>query len=405
MLALAVLAPAAAHAAGPVGIAVDGEGTSYAGFGSGGLTRYQLGTGARIDEWKTPVADANGLLGPIVAIAAAPAGTSANGGAVWVLDANLRVQEFSPTGSFLRGFRLDPCDASESPAPGVRGGLDVTSDSIYVAHPCANAVLRFKVSDLPARGSTVVAPAAMAQVYMPHGISTPDEPSAPGAGFLFVAEPLRVLRLDPTTLADGCTVPVTHTGRPDDVFVAGAQGRLFVSETENSSPGYSHRIYAYDGDGAGNFNEAFHVGGPGSDLGRFNGVRSFDVFTPPGGPGPNIFVADFGNERVQRLSADASGFTYWASPAPDPGPFVDDVAPSVKSATLRRLRGDWVLRVEAVDAESGLFELGIGKRRRGEFKTRPFERSTEVSGPRRVKFVQVGDLSGNLSKVVKVRRG
>ena len=73
-------------------------------------------------------------------------------GNVWILDTNRRVQEFSRSGTYIRGFQLEACDPGISPDPLLRGGLDVTNDMIYVVHPCADRVYRYEKSSLDAEG-------------------------------------------------------------------------------------------------------------------------------------------------------------------------------------------------------------------------------------------------------------
>ena len=319
-LAVAVAGVAAAAqvatAAGPIAIGVDDEGRSDAGFASGAVTRYRLGDGQGLGAWTTQVANADGRLGPIMAIDVAPAGAVANGGNVWILDANRRVQEFTRGGAYIRGFRLDACDSSNDPQPGEEGGIDVTADAVYVAHPCGDRVLRYALAALPVSGTSVAVPAATVDVYAPHGIAAQTSATAPVATrYVYVAQALSsvVRRFDLVSLALVGEAPGGHSGRYDDVFVD-VTGVLFVAES-NGDPGYDDRIYQYD---AGSV-EVRGIGGPGTDPGLLDDARAFDVFpqtaAPPAG---NVFVADTGNERIQRMSED--GFTFWTASAVDPGP-------------------------------------------------------------------------------------
>ena len=308
--------PASAVAAGPSAIAVDDAGTSYVGFPSGAVARYRLGDGQSLGAWSTQVADADGRLGPVMAMDVAPAGASLNGGNVWILDANRRVQEFTRSGGFVRGFRLDACDGSNDPQPGREGGIDVTADAVYVAHPCGDRIHRYALAALPAAGTSAAVPAATQGVYAPHGIAAQTSSTAPvQTRHLYVAQSLSsvVRQFDPTSLAEVGDAPGGHSGRYDDVFID-VTGLLFVVES-NDIPGYDDRIFQYDASGA----EVVNIGGPGALPGLLNDPRAFDVFPQTGvPPSGNVFIADTGNERIQRMTDD--GFTFWAVPAGDPGP-------------------------------------------------------------------------------------
>ena len=248
-----------------------------------------------------------------------------NGGGVWVLDANRRVQEFTRDGAFVRGFRLGPCDGSNDPVPAAKGGLEVTAAAIYVAHPCADSIERFPASALPTAG-TGSPPSVRASVYSPHGIAAPaSTPSPPGPEALHVTQPRSsaVRRYDLSTLAQiGDAAPITHTGSPDDVHLGGdaGEGRIIVSETQNPAAGYAHRVYAYQST-AGAYTEIFNLGGLGSAPGQLNGAGSLDAVE--GGLAASIVVADRANQRIQRLSAASpsdAGNVIWVSGASDPGP-------------------------------------------------------------------------------------
>ncbi len=201
-IAAAALAwPTASPAAGPTAVATDSDGIVYAGFASGAVSRYRAVDGAPLAGWQTQVEDVIGSMGPIVAMDVAPAAGVSNGGQVWVLDANRRVQEFSRAGEFIRGFRLGPCEDAEDPAPAAKGGIDVTDRAVYVAHPCAHRIERVALSDLPPAGAGTP-PSESADVYWPHGIAAPSLQ----AGASRLTGPVR----DPTAQ------PGDQAVRPDD---------------------------------------------------------------------------------------------------------------------------------------------------------------------------------------------
>ncbi|HEX3874564.1 MAG TPA: hypothetical protein VHW26_10500, partial [Solirubrobacteraceae bacterium] len=134
---LALAAPAVAEAAGPTAIGQDAQGTSYVGFATGGKIERFDAQGNQLASWGAPGTGA-GQLGPVAAISVGPTGN------VWVLDTNDRVQQFTPGGTFVSGTTLPSCGGG-TPNPLTRGGLEVTATQIFVAHPCANEVIRMNL--------------------------------------------------------------------------------------------------------------------------------------------------------------------------------------------------------------------------------------------------------------------
>ncbi|WP_354702426.1 hypothetical protein DSM112329_02785 [Paraconexibacter sp. AEG42_29] len=291
MLVVAIGA-APSQAAGPTAIGADSAGVVYAGFAGGGqIKRYQGNDGAPLPSWGTP-GSAAGQIGGVVALDAAP-GSAGN---IWILDTNRRVQEFSRTGQFVRGIQLDACDSGVTPDPLTRGGLDVTNDDVFVAHPCANSVLRLNKSDL----QTV----STGSLSAPKGISAQLYPSAPEpTRRTYVGQPSlnRATKLQPSLATDGS---VGTTGSPTDTFID-AFGVLFVSErTEN-------KVRLYDSNGG----EFRWIGGTGSDIGKLDNPTAIDVFEQTSDLAGNVFVADYANKRIQRFNP--YGYTFWAAAADD----------------------------------------------------------------------------------------
>ena len=321
LAAAALAAPAPSQAAGPTAVAVGADGSVYAGFASGAVKRHRGSDGVAVATWQTQVADVDGSLGGIVALDGSAAG------GVWVLDSNRRVQEFGRDGSFVRGFSLSPCEGSNDPAPGSKGGLEVTTSAVYVAHPCANSVERFALADLPSAG-TGTPPSIGIGVFAPHGIAAPlSDTAASDTQALYVTQPQSsaIRRFDLTTLAQiGDSVPITHTGSPEDVHLSGeaGQGRILVSEAANADPGYAHRAYAFSAAGGDSYPELFNFGGLGTEPGRLNGAVAMEGAAVTGGLATEVVIADRSNERLQRLTATAAdnGNVIWVAAAQDPGP-------------------------------------------------------------------------------------
>jgi hypothetical protein len=292
VFAASLVGASAASAAGPTAIATDSDGVVYSGYASGGTIQRNAGVdGAPLASWGT-AGNNPGQLGGIVAIDVAPGGS----GNVWILDTNRRVQEFTRSGTYIRGFQLDACEAGVSPDPLMRGGLDVTNDMIYTVHPCRDRVYRHDRSDLVEK--------AWAQVDGPlKGASAQLYGTAPASSqYLFVARPTRddVVWFDLGSLS--WHGPKNVGGAPTDVFVD-AYGVLFVAERTGDT------IKQYGSDG-GLFRT---LGGTGSALGKLNDANAFDVFEQFSDLAGNLFIADTGNERIQRWNA--FGYTFWGATA------------------------------------------------------------------------------------------
>lgn len=295
LLAVSIGAVAGAtpvQAAGPTAIGADSAGVVYAGFANGGqIKRYQGTDGSALPSWGTP-GTAAGQLGGVVALDVAP-GSSGN---VWILDTNRRVQEFSRTGQYLRGIQLSACDGGVTPDPLLRGGLDVTNDDVFVAHPCSNSVLRLRRSDLQTMST--------GSLNAPKGVTAQLYTSAPSnTQRTYVGEPSlnRATKLQPWFSTDGS---VATGGSPTDLFVD-AFGVLFASERTNNTIGL------YDSNGS----EFRRLGGSGAEAGKLSNPTAIDVFEQYSDLSGNLFIADYANKRIQRWNP--YGYTFWTAAADD----------------------------------------------------------------------------------------
>jgi len=313
-----------AQAAGPTAIGVDGAGVVYVGFENGGqIKRYAGSDGTPLAPWGAP-GTAPGQLGGVAAIDAFP------GPNVWVLDTNRRVQEFTRSGTFIRGVQLPLCDHG-SPPSGKRGGLDVSNDSVYAASPCSSHIVRYRLSDLGEAANT--------SLPLARGLSAQLYPSAPASTqALYVGQGGldRVALLNPLFFS---FLSAKTTPHPTDVFID-AFGVLFATDL----PGDKIHLYGSDG------NEFRTLGSSGTAAGQLDEPQALDVFDQFSDLAGNVFVADYLNKRIQRWNS--FGFTFWTAPADDAGsggpgpPPVNTAVPQIQGTptqgnTLTCTQGSW----------------------------------------------------------------
>lgn len=277
-LSMAVLlAPTAAAAAGPTAIAVDGEGYAYAAYAAGGtVERFQPSNGGKVGTFPIPA----------VGVAALDVGPSET---VWVLDVANRLSEYSKYGNPLRTIAIGQCTVTGDPL--ARGGVVVTASQIWVASACSDKVFRLG-TDLSVQQAF--------DVTQPRGIHV-------NGGRVWVGRRASndVVGYNQTTFAVERTQAVG--GRPGDLFVDDF-GVLFAADVDN------HFIRLFGSDGA----EFRTLGRFGSNPGDLTTPSALDVFGQYGNDlAGNIFVADYGNQRIQRWNS--FGFTFWTAQASDGG--------------------------------------------------------------------------------------
>ena len=302
-----LLAAPSAFAVGPSAIGTGSDGTSYVGYPlTGGIQRIAV-DGTALPSWGLPGAG-EGQLGGIVAIGAAP---GANGN-VFVLDTNLRVQEFTKGGTWVKGTQLPAC-TNGTPDATKYGGLDVRVDgatsttpvAIYVAHPCANQVLKLD----PASPTLAVTQTATT-TSRPGRIASPrylTGPTNTRAVYVSLPDARSVVSFAPADLGVGPDATRTYDYTPSDLFVD-EEGVLFVGDVSNNG------VRLYDSAGS----QFRYLGGTGSALGLVAAPQAFDVAGQDGtDKAGNLFIADTGNERVQRWNS--YGYTFWGAAATGTG--------------------------------------------------------------------------------------
>ncbi|MDO9407577.1 hypothetical protein [Patulibacter sp.] len=302
LLGLLLAAPAAL-AVGPSAIGTGSDGTSYVGYPlTGGIQRIAVdGSTTALSSWGSP-GTGEGQLGGAVGVAVA-AGAD---GHVWVLDTNRRVQEFTRGGQFVRGTQLPAC-TNGTPDATKYGGIDVRVDgaastdpvAIYVAHPCANQVLKLNPSTL-AVTQTATTTSRPGRIASPRYLTGPTNTRA-----VYVALPdaRAVASYAPTDLGVGPDALRSYDYTPSDLFID-EFGVLAVGDTTNQGI----RLYGSDG------NQFRYLAGSGSSPGLVTDVQAFDVAGQDGtDKAGNLFIADSGNSRVQRLTS--FGSTIWTAAA------------------------------------------------------------------------------------------
>jgi|GEM_PF-3419041 len=321
-------------AGGPTAIAVAGNiatPTVYAGFANGPVQRLNASDGTPQTSI-LQTGNVAGKIGGVVALAIGPANppTDVNQ-TLWVLDDNLRVQQFALDGTFIRGFSLPACAGGNNINLLTKGGLEVTSTNVYVAHPCDDKVLRYSRSDL----STV---AASVTLNAPKGLAIGNN----GSAVLDVAQPVQqqIAYLNPTTLAITGTFVLAGNPyanfKPADVD-SDSNNVLYVADI------YDFLLEKYNATTGQDFG---YIGPAGSGDGKFDNPVAFENY---GGCGSctfenNVFVADNGNNRVQRLSN--GGFMYWKTTLTDAPVPANTALPQITGTasigqTLSCSQGTW----------------------------------------------------------------
>jgi hypothetical protein len=307
-VAIALVGPASALAAGtgPTAIGQDSNGISYVGFATGGtIARYDA-NGNALSSWGTP-GTTLGTLGGIVAISVDPSNN------VWVLDTNLHVQEFTTSGTYEGGFALPPCAAGLTPEPATYGGLAVTSSSVYVAHPCDDTILRYSLSgNLYAERTLAGRPRGIAvgpagstsnQVF----VALPDQQEVDtfdGASFAQNSNepPLNYANGTPLGSAAGTPTALTDKSTGDELIVADAANDYFYVYNPGSVISGQYSEYRTLGHGAG------------SSAGSVNDPVAMAQHPADGSAyDSNIYIADYGNQRIQRWND--SGYSFWTAAA------------------------------------------------------------------------------------------
>jgi len=297
MLVATILAASAASAlaGGPSAIGQASNGTSYVGFADSPTIQRIDVNGAALPSWASQT-------NPVVAISVDPSDD------VWILSPS-SVARYSPTGTYLSGFSLNTCAGNGNyPKDANRyGGFVVTSTSVFVGLNCSPVLERFDrdgggfvSTTLPDVPRGVAYGPAQDEVY----VAIPDANQVltfKASSFASGAAATHVLTL---ATPDGGSTPIP-TGVSADT-----SGPLTVADAANNA------ITLYNS-GYELFRTLGHGPAPGSSLGAVNAPTALAQHKQEGGGlANNLFLADYGNARVQRW--DSGGYTYWAADASTP---------------------------------------------------------------------------------------
>jgi hypothetical protein len=314
--AVSLVGASSALADGPSAIGQDAQGVSYVGFVGSPSSAAQI---ARLDASGNPLTPASfstGVDGSVYAIAVDPSGN------VWVIVGEGQVLEFTPSGTQEASFALPPCDGHGSdPANPLRyGGIAVTSTHVYVADSCLPSLIQYNRD-----GSGAV---AVPLPGIPRGVSY--DPGFTSSGnpipdHLYVALPDQdqVLTFDADGLSASSTPVATLSpaapscsggtaATPVPTGVDADVNELIVEDAANQAFSF------YDTtNGDSEYRTLGHPCAAGSSAGSVDDPVALAVHAQDGSAlADNLFIADYGNGRVQRW--DSGGFTYWANAVTDP---------------------------------------------------------------------------------------
>jgi len=303
MLVATIFAASAASAVagGPSAIGQASNGTSYVGFADSPTIQRIDVNGAALPAWTSQT-------NPVVAISVDPADD------VWILSPS-SVARYSPTGTYLSGFSLNTCAGNGNyPKDANRyGGLVVTSTSVFVGLNCSPVLERF---DRDGGGfvSTTLPD-------VPRGVAFgPAQNGKPNQVYVALPDAHQVLTFDADAFASGAApshalAPATPGGGSTPVptgIGVDKYGQLVVTDAAN------HSVYFYDTNNDDSLYRTLgHGPGPGSALGSLNTPTALALHFQDGSALANqLFLADYGNARVQRW--DSGGYTFWAADAATP---------------------------------------------------------------------------------------
>ncbi|WP_354697688.1 hypothetical protein [Paraconexibacter sp. AEG42_29] len=303
VLGAAAAAPAAdAAATGPTAIGQDSQGVSYVGFATGTTLMRIDASGAVLPS--IPLDQP----GPVDGISVDPSNN------VWV-DYGGSVSQLTSAGAVVSHFDHAvapscPDDAAHDPAR--YGGIAVTASTVFVAGRCNNAIEVY--SRTGALQKTVTLPSGGFPRGIAYGVAQNGQPAK-----LYVALPDqgKVVTYNADTLASGSQpihtlTPATPGGgstpAPGGVFTD-IYGQLIVTDMANNA------VYFYDTNNNYSFYRTLgHPPGASSTLGSLSNPSALAVHAQDGTAlANNLFIADTGNQRVQRW--DSGGYTYWGTAA------------------------------------------------------------------------------------------
>lgn len=289
---------AQAATTGPIAIAQAPNGVSYLGFESGSALQRIDASGATLSS--IPLDQPSPVDGLAV-------DSSSN---VWVSYAN-RVSQLSPTGAVLTTFAKTGPTCAPGQDPASTGGIAVSPTQVFVASRCENKLQVYTRSGTPVTSFGL--PGAAYGRGVAWGQAQNGQPAklyvgTKGRGTVAVynAENLSDFVLPLKDLQ--VPTPSNAQGGPQVSGVAvDIYGQLLVLDSLNNA------ITIYDTNNDYSLYRTLgQPGGPSADLGKFNAPGAIAIHGQDGGDiAGNLFIADTGNNRVQRFNS--YGYTFWAT--------------------------------------------------------------------------------------------
>ncbi len=315
----------------PYGVTLDAAGNAYVADNNNHRIVKLSPTLSFVQAWGG-LGAAPGQLNYPRALASDPAGDT------YVADtANDRIQVFTTDGVLLRGWGV----------PG-RGAGQFTAPAGLAADPTG----RLLVSDTVDHRIELFAPGSLAYLEswnvrgdLTEGLLGPSGIGVDPRGYVYVADTgnQRVVKLwgDNTFLSEIGVGGGVSLSDPGAVAVAPGTGNAYVADTDNDRV----LVYAPDGTLLQKWGGGGGDGSTGSGPGEFERPRAIAIDAQG-----EVYVADFGNDRIEKFSANGALLTQWG----------------VRGGRDGRLRGPTGV---AVDGRGDVYVVDNGNNRVEEFNS------------------------------------
>ena len=303
LVGLPSIPAAAVSTARPVAVAVADDGTSYAGYASGGRL-------LRLDRSGNPAGSVPlDRDGPVTAL------DVSSDGHIWVYY-GATVTELTPSGDVVTAFSTLPggnCPVNRAHDPARYGGIDVYGSTVYVAGRCSGTV-RMYSRDGDLQG-TLDLPGA---TYPGDVVSAPGVKGLPARTYVSLPDVGKVYAYNTAGLRNRPKPAKTLTIKKffgyrtpaPAALAADEKGQLAVVDVENNA------VHFYNGpENYWYYRTLGHPPDPASDRGFLDRPTAFD--NADGSFKKGFWIADSENGRIQHW--DHIGTTDWMTDAMPPG--------------------------------------------------------------------------------------